>query len=273
MLTETSRWGCLVFVASSLAAVACGSAGGGASPSPDGGGGGDAVGASAQKPPCLKRPSEVVAVGDSYVAAPVTLVPKLVQLAIADGALMQGDTYRDYAIPGATVDTPQGAGTIPPQWTQAKQADSDVKFVIMDGGGNDILGSVTCIAAGSNMNATCTGIVQRVSGVIKTMMDDMKATGVTEVIYLLYPHPPIGGADIDDYAVSQAQDMCAQMTTSSFGCHVVDTRMAFQGHSEYFSADPIHPNATGSQVIAQLVWDAMKSNCVAQPASSGCCAP
>jgi lysophospholipase L1-like esterase len=265
---------CLALAVSLIGVLGCGSpGGGGASPTkanetPEGGG------ASTQQPPCLTRPSEVVALGDSYIAAPVVLIPKLVQLAISDGALMQGDSYRDYSVPGATVDTPQGGGSIPPQWTRAKLADSHIKFVIMDGGGNDILGSVTCIAAGSNNNAMCTGIVQRVTDVVTTMMDDMQMSGVTDVVYLMYPHPPVGGADIDDYAVSQAQDLCARKSTSTFRCHIVDPRMAFQGHSEYFGAsDPIHPNATGSQVLAQLVWDAMKSDCIAQPASSGCCMP
>jgi lysophospholipase L1-like esterase len=262
----------LAFVVSSVAAAGCGSTGGRASPNANVAA--DAATVGEPRPPCLAKPSEVVALGDSYIAAPVVLVPKLVQLAISDGALMQGDSYRDYSVPGATVDTPQGAGTIPPQLTQAKQADSNIKFVIMDGGGNDILGSVTCVGAGSNNNAMCTGIIQRVSDVVTTMMDNMQALGVTDVVYLMYPHPPVGGADIDDYAIMQAQDLCAQKSTSSFRCHIVDPRMAFQGHSEYFGgADPIHPNAAGSQVLAQLVWDTMKSNCVAQPASSGCCLP
>jgi lysophospholipase L1-like esterase len=186
---------------------------------------------------------------------------------------MQGETYRDYSAPGTTIDTPQGAGTIPPQWTRAKQADSDIKLVIMDGGGNDILGSLTCLAAGSSMNSMCTGIVQRVTDVATQMINDMKSIGVRDVVYFLYPHVPIGGDEMDDYAITQAQAMCAGLTSSTFGCHLVDTRMAFQGHPEYFGTDPIHTNATGAQVIAQLVWDTMKSNCIAQPAGSTCCTP
>jgi hypothetical protein len=270
------RW---LAVLTTCAAVACGSSGPGHQGAVNDDGGGSAVtgidGSGGQKQPCLAKPSEVVAVGDSYVAAPVMLVPKLVQLAIADGALMQGDVYRDYSIPGATVGSTQRPGTIPPQWTRAKQADSDIKFVIMDGGGNDILAvATTCLGSGASMNATCTGIIQQVSDVITQMINDMKAVGVRDVVYLLYPHVPAGGAELTDYAVSQAQQLCASASTDTFNCYVVDTRMAFEGHPEYFSAaDPIHPNATGAQVIAQLVWDTMKTNCVVQPASAACCMP
>jgi hypothetical protein len=54
---------------------------------------------------------------------------------------------------------------------------------------------------------------------------------------------------------------------------VISAFFGYQGHPESFGADPIHTNATGAQVIAQLVWDTMKSNCIAQPAGSNCCAP
>jgi lysophospholipase L1-like esterase len=265
-------------ISTACASVACGSSGTSHQGAVGGDGGGGAVtgndGAGGGTEPCLAKPSEVVAVGDSYVAAPVMLVPKVEQLAIADGALMQGDMYRDYSIPGATIGSTQSPGTIPPQWTRAKQADSDIKFVIMDGGGNDILAvATTCLGAGASMNPTCTGIVQQVSDVITQMMSDMKAVGVRDVVYVLYPHVPAGGAELTDYSVSQAQQLCASGSTDTFKCHLVDTRMAFQGHPEYFSGDPIHPNAMGAQVIAQLVWDTMKTNCIAQPASAHCCMP
>jgi hypothetical protein len=41
---------------------------------------------------------------------------------------------------------------------------------------------------------------------------------------------------------------------------------------EYFATD-IHENSTGSKVIAKAIVDTMKSRCLGQPASSGCCTP
>ena len=42
---------------------------------------------------------------------------------------------------------------------------------------------------------------------------------------------------------------------------------------EWFAASDIHPNTLGSAQMATAVWSRMKTDCVAQPASSGCCAP
>src|SRR5260221_2943256 len=226
-----------------------------------------------EKPPCLAKPSQVVALGDSYVAAPVVLIPKVAQLAVTDGALAQGDTYRDYSVPGTTVDTPVGAGTIPPQWTAAKQADADIKAVIMDGGGNDILASLTFIGAGADKDPMCTGIVDRVTGVISSLMMDMQSAGVADVIFFLYPNVPGGGKDILGYSVNTAQVLATAATTDSFRVHIVDPRSAFDGHPEYFGADPIHANPTGAQRLAELLSDEVKSTCRAQPASSGGCTP
>ena len=55
-------------------------------------------------------------------------------------------------------------------------------------------------------------------------------------------------------------------------CTFVDTRPAFNGHSgaagepgpDYILSDHVHPNAMGSVVIADLTWNAMVANCVAQ---------
>ena len=65
----------------------------------------------------------------------------------------------------------------------------------------------------------------------------------------------------------------AEIGTSGFRMHLIDARATFQGHAEYFDIDPVHTNDAGAQEIAKLVWQTMKSQCVAQPASSGCCQP
>jgi hypothetical protein len=250
----------------------------------DGGavGGGDAGtpggGMAGSKPPCLKKPSQMVALGDSYVSLPVVLIPKVEALAVSGGGLMSGQRYRDYSAPGTTLGSPTALGSIPPQWDAAKSEDSDIKFIIMDGGGNDIIASVEsifagCLDPGARQNPTCTGIIDGCMSVVRQMAMSAKAAGVHDVIYFLYPHVPLGGDDILDYSVEEAQKLTASLTTPDFRVHLIDTRATFEGHPEYFDIDPVHANEAGGQEIAKLVWQKMKSECIAQPASSGCCQP
>ena len=72
------------------------------------------------------------------------------------------------------------------------------------------------------------------------MMMDMKASGVTEVVYFFYPHPPTGGWEIDDYTIPMLQDRCASLSDEKFQCRVVDSVPIFQGHDDWYALDG-HP--------------------------------
>jgi hypothetical protein len=54
---------------------------------------------------------------------------------------------------------------------------------------------------------------------------------------------------------------------------MLDTRPTFSGHPEYFDTDQIHLTAAAYPMLADLVWSTMQNECIARPASSGCCAP
>jgi lysophospholipase L1-like esterase len=48
-------------------------------------------------------------------------------------------------------------------------------------------------------------------------------------------------------------------------CTYIDTRPAFDGHEDDgILSDHVHPNAAGSQVIADLTWKAMQAHRVGQ---------
>jgi lysophospholipase L1-like esterase len=190
-----------------------------------------------------------------------------------DGALMQGQVYPDYAVPGTTLG-PGALPAIPTQWPQATAANKNIKFVVMDGGGNDVLiNNMQCKNDGADKDPTCQMVVANSLSIAKMMMSDMKAAGVTEVVYFFYPHPPIGGADIDDYTIPMLQDVCAGLSDETFQCRVVDTVPIFMGHDDWYASDDIHANDTGEQAIADAVWKQLKDDCAAQPESSGCCTP
>ena len=241
-----------------------------------GGGEGGSGAAAAFKPTCLKKPSQVVFLGDSYVnyiVAHPELNGLVAQRAIMDGALMTGQNYRDYAVAGATMAAPS-LNMIPPQWPNAKSADPDIKVVIMTGGGNDVLiNHPECKAAGSQNTTGCQQIVADTVMAVGNLIADFQKTGVTDLIYFFYPHVPAGGADLADYAMIRLNNSAKLLSTDKFRMQVIDLVPVFNGHADWIAGDGIHANTVGEGKIADEIYNLMKKSCIAQPASKGCCVP
>jgi hypothetical protein len=222
--------------------------------------------------PCLTKGSQLALIGDSYIEYINSLTPLLEARATKEGALKQGDHYDNQAVPGSSLAV--GLILIPPQWDAAKKAsNNDIQYVVMDGGGNDVLlYNMQCLADGSAQDPGCQQVSDDATKVAKEMMMDMKATGVKDVIYFFYPHVPAGGQDIlDNYSGPKAKENCEgnNATDPDFHCHFVSLVDAFEGHPDYISGDGIHPSPAGAEVQADVIWKAMKDNCVGQ--ASGCC--
>jgi len=170
---------------------------------------------------------------------------------------------------------------------------SDIKVVIMDGGGNDVLiGNTSCETTAPPGNTSCAMTVQNAIDKAQSTMQEMVSDGVESIVYFFYPHlDPAGGGilltpaptvnDTLDYAYPLAESVCCgssfTSTASNYSCTgqpvpgsatkctFVDTRPAFEGHlADYIKSDNVHPTPVGAQVIANLVWNAMKANCIAQ---------
>ena len=226
-----------------------------------GDGGGTAGTVSGPPMPCLDSGSDLLVIGDSYIQYINPLVPPLEAKASTDGQLPSGN-YNNTAVAGAFI------ADIERQWQVNKG--SNPKFLLMDGGGNDVLlGAPQCLIAGSNQDATCTGVVDAATEVGRRIVQDVKASGVKGAMYFFYPHIPAGGWDILDYALPLAKQVCEEANDETFRCVFIDTRQLFEGHDDYFFLDGIHPSLTGSDALAGLIWMTMKQNCIAQ--ASGCC--
>jgi hypothetical protein len=236
------------------------------------------------RPPCMKSPNQVVVLGDSYINWISHTFP-------ADLVKESGVTYRMYAVGAAAMAT-GGVSLIPPQFDQAVAADPNIIAVVMDGGGNDILVADTAQfpqgadckqLATSPTISDCQKIVQKAVDKAVELMDTAATKGVKDVVYFFYPHVPegtlIGGAHpnaILDYALPKVKATCDGARARTGGrltCHFLDLIPVFDQHPEYFAFTDIHPNPAGSQAMAKAVWAVMKNACIAQPASSGCCAP
>ena len=235
-------------------------------------------GASDFKSPCVSAGKEVLFIGDSYSDYPIahqSLASFMEKLAIKDGALMQGDMYRNKAVAGTTL-----AGAIPSQWEDNKSM-KPIKVVVMDGGGNDVLiDHQECRPEGSEAKANCKQVVQGSIDTIKKLFDSMKAEGVSDVLFFWYPHIPGGlltgfekGSSISDYTYPMLVDIAKAATTDKFRVYTVPTVDIFTGHDDYFYSDGLHANDKGEAKIAEAIWKVMKDNCIGQAASSGCCMP
>lgn len=261
-----------------------GMAAGAAGTAPAAGSGGAAGGegsSEAFKRPCIQSGQEVVFIGDSYsdyAIAHQPLASFMEELAVQDGALMAGDSYRNLAVAGTTLATPPAA--IPGQWTDAMSS-TPIKLVVMTGGGNDVLiDNTQCRADGAEEREDCQTVVANSLSKAEELFASMQETGVSDVMYFWYPHIPGGaltgyetGSTISDYTYPMLEALAESASTDTFHVSMVPTVAIFEGHPEYFYSDGLHANDTGEAKIAEAIWQAMKSSCIGQAASGGCCMP
>lgn len=238
----------------------------------------------AAKPPCLSKASQLIAVGDSYLNWITHNFPEDFRQAF-------GGEYRMYAVGGASMASGGISGFIPDQMTTAIADDPDILAAVMTGGGNDILIADTIMYPESDTckdrtDADTVKVCQDViANAMKTAGELMKRAGdagIKDVVYLYYPHIPGGGFGgmnpnvILEYSLPMARDMCAsavERTSGALRCHFLNLQPVFEGHPDWFADDGIHENELGSAAMAKAVVEMMEQECIAQPESSGCCAP
>jgi hypothetical protein len=246
-------------------------------------------------PACVKgqvTPNEVVMLGDSYLDPNWGNVgPTIMMDANA--------TYRHYYIGAASLawGNPNTQFYIPYQYDPMAKTDTsimnptDIKVIIMDGGGNDVLiGNNSCEQTAPPGNASCVTTVQNAIDKAQSEMHQMASDGVKSIVFFFYPHlDPAGGGilttpapainDTLDYAYPLAEQICCGSSFTSTitnptcsgepapgtTCVFVDTRPSFEGHlADYIKSDHVHPTQAGAQVISDLVWKAMQDHCIAQ---------
>jgi hypothetical protein len=262
--------------------VGGGTGGVGDSGSGGAGGTGGAGSTTGVMPPCETKASQTVIVGDSYINWTSHDLPG--QL-----ATLAGETWRLHAMGGASMAQGGIAQLIPDQFESAVTEDKDIKFVMMDGGGNDILIPDATMYPTANCknetnaatDPTCIAIVKQSFDTATKLYNRMAEVGVTDVLYFFYPHVPdgtaLGGTSPNvtlDYALPMIKEQCAsteQRTMGKLRCHFVDMIPVFNGHMDWFAPGDIHPNTMGSQAMAEAIWAEMKKDCVSQ--HSGCCKP
>jgi hypothetical protein len=198
--------------------------------------------------------NQVLVIGDSFFAISHQITAYLEEYARAVGALGAGERYRDNS---ATINNAlaMGGNGITAQYTRGVE-EADVRVVIMNGGGPDMLLS-SCPAPVSE----CPALVAAADAA-QALLDQMATDGVAHVVYAFYPDPT-------DPAMLERMDALRDLiepicAASAVPCHWVDLRESLVGGAAHLSADGLIPTAAGSEVSATAIWGVMQRECVAQ---------
>lgn len=192
------------------------------------------------------KASEVVWIGDVWALIPGSQQDHLRDLALSAGTLVSGEKYVSLAAPAKFM------ADITNQYISREAGATKVKVVLMDGGTWDTI-------MGSNaLNAAVTTAADGFKQFLAKVASD--AT-VEHVIYFLCPeHATIPGVSALRPLMKSA---CAQ---SAVPCHFLDLQDYWAGHPEYIDASSglAAPSDLGGQVLAEKIWEIMRTNCIAQ---------
>jgi hypothetical protein len=185
---------------------------------------------------------------------------------------LSNQKWRQYYISGAQM-TGGMVRTIPAQYTQAKNADRNIRTVVMDGGGNDVLigGQTQCSTLGNTVSAACERILNDVMNTAEDLLEQMADDGVQNVVWQSYYHTTNASLDtVGDLATERLKALIAnfQARHPEMKAIYIDVRPSFTGApSTYTIMDGIHPTSASSRKLANLVWNAMTSNDIEQTTS------
>jgi lysophospholipase L1-like esterase len=141
------------------------------------------------------------------------------------------------------------------QYQEAK-SNGLARTVIMNGGGNDVLGNMSACRA---FNQTCINVIENAVRQSVDLVAQMEADGVESIYFLGYYYTTTFAAGLDqavDYAMERVPSICEG---TSVRCEVVDTREAMKAAGT-ISWDGIHPSQSGSIIMARLLWEKMQEN-------------
>lgn len=140
------------------------------------------------------------------------------------------------------------------QYRAARQWETHT--VIMDGGGNDVLGARGDCQ--NQLSQRCRSIIENAVNIAKDLFTMMAEDGITNVVHLgcHYPMGWSGGFDAAvDYSYTLLEQACRD---SGANCIIVDARQAFRGRNDLLEWDGVHPNRGGAQTFAKLIRDGIQ---------------
>jgi hypothetical protein len=237
--------------------------------------------------------NEVVMLGDSYMDVG-NVGPTIMKDA-------NNAKYRHYYLAASALAYGSGNFNIPYQFMTEALTDAtvsnptDIKVVVMDGGGNDVLinnSQCLTIAPANDTGNSCHTAIDMSVAKGQMLEQLMASKGVQHIVYYFYPHldptvaAHVNAGDWIDYSEPKGAASCcgaANVPASGDGschgngpgpntdCTWIDTRPEFVGHNDHtnaaaywFQSDNIHPSQPGADAISAKVWAAMQKYCIAQ---------
>lgn len=195
--------------------------------------------------------SEVVLIGDSVIALSHEITNDLNILARNNKVIASSDKFREAAVSGMRL-AGGGSPTVPQQYANAK-AQSPVKWIIMDGGGNDCLQG----SCSSPVTSSCADLANAATAA-RNLLNQMGTDNIKSVIYFFYYDAT--GSLQEKLNVLRPMIQNIVTSTTKPKCYFLDLRPVFSGHPEYLISDGIHPSTSGSQAIANAIWDIVQKN-------------
>lgn len=210
----------------------------------------------------LEEKDCVVMLGDSIFALSGDETEALEELS--------GDSYRHYYISGAQMEGGL-VDTIPEQYDEAI-GDGPIRTVILDGGGNDVLiGAQTACSTvyGTGLSASCLRVLDEVAEVTEALLEAMVADGVENIVWQGYYHTTDAMLwQVADVSTERAIENMAsfQARHPEIKAIYIDVRPYFNKYeaSIYTISDGIHPTQAASELLADLLWEAMVANGIEQ---------
>jgi len=186
--------------------------------------------------------SDVVINGESFFAAS-NIRDELNRLARNAGVIGPGESFRQVAVSGAVISQIIG---------YYRSANPKPKYVISDGGGNDLMGS--CPG-----NVPTCPTVANTFGLVKNYFDTMAVNGTKKVLWMRYPDPQ--GTQWATLKTNQdlfnplVKNLCDTIT--SLKCLWVDLRPVWEGKYAQYTSDGIHATNAGGTATAEAFWKAI----------------
>jgi lysophospholipase L1-like esterase len=206
--------------------------------------------------------NKVVFFGDSIFALSGEIQARLY-------SLNGGKTFRNYTTSGAELIGGAIAPSVEQQIATANGDNPNSTVVVMNGGGNDILipavalDPYDCLTQWyefGRLSSSCKGLIDDIYVDGVDLLNGLYADGVTQVIYLGYYYTKNGILLVDDLeeAVDYGDLRLSQACTNSIvNCAFIDPRSTIRDSD--ITGDGVHPNATGSRKLADLIWPVLRT--------------
>lgn len=183
--------------------------------------------------------SDVVINGESFFAAS-NIRDELNRLARRDSVIGPTESFRQVAVSGALIAQILG---------YYRSTTPKPKYVISDGGGNDLMGSCP-----GNV-ATCPTVANTFA-TVKAYFDTMATNGTKKVLWMRYPDPQ--GTQWATLKTNQdlfnplVKALCDTITLPK--CLWIDLRPVWEGKYAQFTTDGIHATNAGGTATAEAFW-------------------